>query len=96
MEGRRGSPICPQAIREGPRGASTDRPGRLRARVDAHRATRMTIAPGRDTLDVALRVAARPTAGFRGLRLPADLDPDRLLDDVGRIQGAQFIVTEGV
>jgi salicylate biosynthesis isochorismate synthase len=44
----------------------------------------MTIAPERDAVDAALRVAARPADGFRGLRLPAHLDPDRLLDDVER------------
>ncbi len=44
----------------------------------------MTIAPDRDTLDVALRAAARPSASFRGLRLPTHLDPDGLLDDVER------------
>lgn len=44
----------------------------------------MTITLGAGIVEVTRRAAAGPTTGFRGLRLPPEIDLDHLLDDVGR------------
>ena len=43
----------------------------------------MIIASGSQVREVARRAAARPEGAFRGLRLPAGLDIERLLSDIG-------------